>query len=118
MTFSRTYWRRGLLWAVALSTAWAKEAETPILEEVAATAIADTSTGVTIAEARQITAEELHSPMMTDTRTVTDTSRFSLTDWCLDHLFLSSLLACLLSSGGVWLVYKLCSFFFISRRKS
>ncbi|MBQ7691904.1 MAG: hypothetical protein IJT30_12050 [Muribaculaceae bacterium] len=69
-----------------------------------------------IAAARTFTPEELNSAMMTDRIRLNDkgNDRFSLTDWCFDHLFLSGLLALLLAYGGTWVVYRICRYFFIT----
>lgn len=77
-----------------------------------------------IAASSKFTAAELSSPMMSVSEPKTtkgngkgSTSK-SLTDWILDHLFISSLLALLIAFGGPWLVYRICSYLFITLKKS
>ena len=73
-----------------------------------------------IAASSKFTPEELSSPMMSVSESKTTKSNVSkgLTDWILDHLFISSLLALLIAIGGPWLVYRICSYLFITLKKS
>lgn len=73
-----------------------------------------------IAASSKFTSEELSSPMMSVSESKTTKSNVSkgLTDWILDHLFISSLLALLITIGGPWLVYRICSYLFITLKKS
>ena len=82
--------------------------------------IDEATRAATIEAARTITAEELKSPMMSINlqKTTNGNNSRSLFDWCLDHLFLSSILALVLTYGGTWLIYRICSYLFITRKKS
>ena len=78
----------------------------------------DFNTDSVIAAASAFTPDELNSPMMTDGAQKTTTGNTgTLIDWCLEHLFLSGMLALAIIGGGIWVIYRLCRYFFITRKK-
>lgn len=125
---------RKLLFALALTcclTCWSQssyseagEDATTAMEVVEEEAGIDPLTQATrdsiVAASSQFTAAELSSPMMSISKPKTTKGNASkgLIDWVLDHLFISSLLALLIAVGGPWLVYRICSYLFITLKKS
>ena len=74
-----------------------------------------------IAAASTFTPEELSSRMMSISEQKTtkgNNSGGGFWDWCLEHLFISGIVALLIATGGTWLVYRICRFLFITNKKS